>query len=327
MPPTGAAFYPYWTLENTPGYGLAGLRPTGTPCVWNFGNTIANAGTTITTDTFSGDAQYGSPDLSHYGGTLITGGSATSTVANPADGHGNGGSGTCSAITQSQLSYSVFSSLDQLDSHGLVGSISPTPGTYPTTAATLSGAPTWRGLALRHAGAGGYAVDGDGTVTAFGGAPAATGDPSFPFDLARGIVLLPDDSGGYVLDAWGGIHPFATGTNSPPPAVRNGPYWKYWDIARGIVLDSAGTGGYVLDGWGGIQPFSNVNTALPRAFTNGPYWKYWDIARSLVLEPGTADQGWVIDGFGGIHSFDGAPAVGIPYYYNGYDIFRTVAAN
>jgi len=55
--PGGAAFYPYWTL----GRSFGG-------CVWNFGNTIP--GTTV--KAFGGDAEYGSPNLARYAGTVIS---------------------------------------------------------------------------------------------------------------------------------------------------------------------------------------------------------------------------------------------------------------
>jgi hypothetical protein len=63
VPPTSADFYPFWSLSRS--FSALGSFTTG--CVWNFGNnlptTIANLG---------GDAQYGVPDLSWYGGTNIS---------------------------------------------------------------------------------------------------------------------------------------------------------------------------------------------------------------------------------------------------------------
>jgi len=62
-PPIGADFYPYWSLSPLSG----GLGSHVTACVWNFGKTLRN-----TIENFGGDAQYGAPDLSWYGGTLIS---------------------------------------------------------------------------------------------------------------------------------------------------------------------------------------------------------------------------------------------------------------
>ena len=71
-PPTGAAFYPFWSIDKT--QTLGSLSSHSGVCVWNFGND--NPG--VTTKDFGGSAQYGSPDLARYGGTLIS-----SVIANP----------------------------------------------------------------------------------------------------------------------------------------------------------------------------------------------------------------------------------------------------
>ncbi len=57
-PPAGAAFYPFWSLGNS---GFLG-------CAWNFGDVIP--GRTVTN--FGGDAQYGTPNVARYGGTVIS---------------------------------------------------------------------------------------------------------------------------------------------------------------------------------------------------------------------------------------------------------------
>jgi hypothetical protein len=64
--PLGSKFYPFWSLNNS--QRTAGApTPSGT-CVWNFGHAIAG----LTTKTFGGDAEYGSPDLAFFGGTSIS---------------------------------------------------------------------------------------------------------------------------------------------------------------------------------------------------------------------------------------------------------------
>jgi hypothetical protein len=63
-PPTGAKFYPFWTLGNGGRLG----------CVWHFGNVIRGQ----TSKTFGRDAQYGTADIARYGGTL-----ASPVIANP----------------------------------------------------------------------------------------------------------------------------------------------------------------------------------------------------------------------------------------------------
>ena len=72
------------------------------------------------------------------------------------------------------------------------------------------------------------------------------------WDIARGLVLRSDDSGGYVLDGYGGLHPFGTA-----PAITSSVYWPGWDIARGVTLRNDNTGVDVVDGAGGLHEIAN----------------------------------------------------------------------
>ncbi len=54
VPPGGAEFYAFWSLTHS--------------CVWNFGNVIPGQ----TATDFGGDAEYGTPDVARYGGTIIS---------------------------------------------------------------------------------------------------------------------------------------------------------------------------------------------------------------------------------------------------------------
>ncbi|HEV2371151.1 MAG TPA: hypothetical protein VGS19_03185 [Streptosporangiaceae bacterium] len=56
--PNGPAFYPFWSLAHGPEGG----------CVWNFGNNIAGR----TVQNFGMDAEYGTPDVARFGGTLTS---------------------------------------------------------------------------------------------------------------------------------------------------------------------------------------------------------------------------------------------------------------
>jgi hypothetical protein len=176
---------------------------------------------------------------------------------------------------------------------------------------------------------GGYVLASDGNLTAFGGAPAAHVSQTVPGDLARALVLLPDGSGGYFLDGYGGLHAFAVGSHPMPPGAGGSPYWPNWDIARGIVLLPDGPGGYVLDGWGGLHPFAIGSGQTAPTFNAPTYWQGWDIARGIALNPkGTG--GYVLDGYGALHPFaigsnPMPPAVTTSAYWKGWDIARAVA--
>jgi hypothetical protein len=134
-------------------------------------------------------------------------------------------------------------------------------------------------------------------------------------DLARGVALDDGGPGGWVLDAFGGLHAFGGA-----PGVAQPAYWPGWDIARGVVVDDdSGPGGWVLDGFGGLHPFGGA----PRV-ESAVYWPGWDIARGIVANP-KGDGGWIADGFGGVHAFGGAPAVAAAAYWPGWDIARGAA--
>jgi hypothetical protein len=62
--PLGSDFYPFWTMNNSQGLGTRLLRGA---CVWNFGNVLPQ-----TDRTFGKDAEYGTPDLARFGGTVIS---------------------------------------------------------------------------------------------------------------------------------------------------------------------------------------------------------------------------------------------------------------
>jgi hypothetical protein len=64
-PPSGATFYPFWTMRNG---SLPHIPNHSTACMWNFGNTIP----LVTTQDFGGAAQYGTPDLARFAGTLVS---------------------------------------------------------------------------------------------------------------------------------------------------------------------------------------------------------------------------------------------------------------
>jgi hypothetical protein len=66
VPPISAKFYPFWTLAASQAPAQI-PAPRGT-CEWDFGNSIAG----ITSRDLGKDAQYGTPDVARYGGTIIS---------------------------------------------------------------------------------------------------------------------------------------------------------------------------------------------------------------------------------------------------------------
>ncbi|MGZ4797450.1 MAG: S8 family serine peptidase [Acidimicrobiia bacterium] len=189
----------------------------------------------------------------------------------------------------------------------------------------------WTSVAVRPY-AGGFEVDGTGALHAVGyngKKPSdAVGAPVFSGDLARGVAILPTGTGGYVVDAYGGLHRFRIGSDSPLPATATGgPYWPGWDIVRGVALSATG-GGAVLDGFGGLHTFGLGAAAPAGAAKSGPYWSGFDIARGVTFAA-NGKGGYVVDGYGGLHTFRtgsaAAPsgATGGPYW-PGWNIVRGV---
>jgi hypothetical protein len=158
-----------------------------------------------------------------------------------------------------------------------------------------------------------YTLSGFGDVTPDGSFPPVSTTASWPgWDIARGAATRPDGAGGWVLDGWGGLHPF--GSNVPP--VTPSGFWRGWDIARGIALTPDGNGGWVLDGWGGLHSFGDAAD-----LTTSTYWPGWDIARGIAVDAG-GGGGWVLDGWGVLHPFGDARSLNVSSSWHGWDIAR-----
>ncbi|HEX3604883.1 MAG TPA: glycosyl hydrolase family 18 protein [Candidatus Dormibacteraeota bacterium] len=163
-----------------------------------------------------------------------------------------------------------------------------------------------------------YAVDAHGGLLA-AGSPPLPPSASWPtWSIVRGLAMAPGGQGGWVLDGYGGLHPFGSAA-----ALGATAYWGGWDIARGIAATPGGRGGYVLDGFGGLHPFGSA-PALPRS----DYWPNWDIARGIALNACDASGGggWVLDGWGGLHPYGTAPAIRATSYWPHWDIARAVVS-
>jgi hypothetical protein len=66
-------------------------------------------------------------------------------------------------------------------------------------------------------------------------------------------VLLPNGTGGYVLDGFGGVHPFAIGSNPAPPGISPGAYYGGWDVMDGLALGADGKTAAVVDSHDGVH--------------------------------------------------------------------------
>ena len=136
-------------------------------------------------------------------------------------------------------------------------------------------------------GTGGYVLDYAGGLHPFGiNGPSPVSPQGMQITgywpnlkIVRDVVLIAGDSGhaGYVLDAYGGMHPFhPSGDASTMPPVLTTVYWPGWDLARGAwMLPGSATAGYILDAWGGEHPFGGAPSIV-----NYPYWPNHDIART-----------------------------------------------
>ena len=158
-----------------------------------------------------------------------------------------------------------------------------------------------------------YSMAGDGTITAFDGAPYL-GSPHFGWNIARGLAVMPDGRGYLVLDGFGGVHKFGTARGGAVGRGRTGYFG--WDIARDIALAPDGLGYLVLDGYGGQH-----RTGTARGYSLG-YWPGWDIARAFAYSP-VGRGAYMLDGFGGVHR--GGNAVSLRTgYWSGQDVARDV---
>src|SRR5439155_18219891 len=111
-------------------------------------------------------------------------------------------------------------------------------------------------------------------------------------DTARGLAVLRNRGGGYVLDAWGGLHPFSTGWADVPAAQVS--RYAPWDWARGVAIVEVGTpGGEVTaaavgvttDGWGDAYAFT-----MPTATGQHPPMPGVDQPRSVYRNSVIADD-------------------------------------
>jgi hypothetical protein len=186
----------------------------------------------------------------------------------------------------------------ELDGYGgihpfaISGGATPTPaGNYPY----FPGNDVAKKITLLASGLGGYVLDIFGGIHPWSvaGQPLPVAMGGYPYwagaNVARDIYLDPAataaSASGYVLDFYGGLHPFWSSTTTSPIAITNGPYWQGKDLARAIWVQPTATPstttGYVLDAYGGIHPFAGTGQTLPPPIFPFGYWAGQDLARNL----------------------------------------------
>ena len=149
-----------------------------------------------------------------------------------------------------------------------------------------------------------YTLDGYGGMSGDDSGQVSTTSYFPGWNIARGAHAWPKTGAtqqGFVLDGWGGLHPYGPAGLSETSGV-SGHYWPGNDIARDFAFMPDGSGGLVLDGYGGLHPFAVNGGAGPLQVVGNSYWSGWDIAKKVVIFP-DGSGGYVLDGYGGLHPF------------------------
>ena len=292
----------------------------GTPGLWSTLSTYFSCPITISspaspaTSEFSVDLSAGgcsvaSFDIQQYDSTLNQGWYDLPAVSP------SGSSG--SAVVEG---YPGHAYLFRARAHSTAGVIGSWSTSTTTVAANASYSHPFRGF---------YTLDGYGGMHA-AASPPLSDSAYWGWNIARTARAWPGPTApqsGFVLDGWGGLHPYG----APGPVETSdkaGHYWPGWNIARDFAFLPDGSGGFVLDGYGGLHPFGVNGNPVPRAqgFT---YWG-WDIARKIVIFS-DGSGGYVLDGYGGLHPFGingPAPVAGTSIagggYWPGWDIVHDV---
>jgi hypothetical protein len=123
--------------------------------------------------------------------------------------------------------------------------LAPTAGAAPVRG---PGGPYWAGWDIARDVAvdptnstRGFVLDGFGGIHTFGFAadPGVRLTAYAPADYARALTVLPNGTGGYVIDINGRGRPFAVGNSPMPPEVLPSTM-PFFSAGRGLALDGAG---------------------------------------------------------------------------------------
>jgi hypothetical protein len=115
--------------------------------------------------------------------------------------------------------------------------------------------------------------------------------------------------GGYIVDAYGGVHPYGDAPSETEVSVFPG-----FNIIRGMATDGCdptGHSGWTVDAYGGMHAFGSA----PYVSVYGGYYPGWDIIRGVVAwcDQGHA-VGYTVDAYGGMHPFSDDPGGVEPPY-------------
>jgi hypothetical protein len=159
-----------------------------------------------------------------------------------------------------------------------------------------------RAIAATPAG-GWYVLNGDGTVTAYNGAPSF-GSPKFAADQARDIAVMPDGQGYVVLSSFGIVYKF--GSAADPSKLGNVamPWAPGRDLFRSIAITPDGQGYLLLDSSGVVSKWGSAASG-PMAALGSPAFGTEDQARAVAVMPDGAGY-LVLDKFGGVSKYGSA---------------------
>jgi len=182
-----------------------------------------------------------------------------------------------------------------------------------------------RAIAATQSG-GSYVLNGNGTVTAYNGAPAFGSPPLADSDAFRDLAVMPDGQGYVVLAGNGLIYKFGSAAYPANLGNLSMPYYPGDDRARSIAITPDGKGYVVLNSDGLITKWGSAATGA-LAPLGSPSWPGNDLGRSIAVMPDGAGY-LVLDSLGGVNKYGSATqgAVGsgsTPYW--GVDLGRDLA--
>jgi hypothetical protein len=147
-------------------------------------------------------------------------------------------------------------------------------------------------------------LNGDGTVTAYNGAPSYGSPPLAGSDAYRDIAAMPDGKGYVVLSEYGLVYKFGSAADAANLGGVSMPYYPGADVARSIALMPDGKGYLILNGDGTITKWGSATTG-PMAALGSVAWPGNDLGRSIAVMPDGAGY-LVLDSLGGVNKFGSA---------------------